>query len=1137
MNFDFLKRDDGYYDLFADACMEAEKIYATSPAMCAVGCRKALELAVKWVYAADDTVRMPYKDNLASLLHEETFRSCVDEGVWRRALAINKLGNLSVHTERTVRPQDAVLSLRALFDFVDWIDYCYGPDYAERVFDERKIPPAGIPLTHAQIEAMKGRESLLAEHEETIAKLEAQVRAMSEELTAARLQNERERAFNPDEVSEFETRKLYIDCDLKLAGWDFGRYVVEEREVRGMPVEPGDSTGIGRIDYLLLGKDGRPAAIVEAKRTSLSPEKGLQQARLYAQCLRVEYGYAPPIFLTNGFETYFVDDSAAPMRRVSGVFSQGELATILNRRGRQPALSTIRVDTRIAGGGANRYYQLEAIRAVCDNIEAGNRRSLLVMATGTGKTRVAAGLVDVLMRGNRVKNVLFLADRVALVSQAKHAFQTYLPDASLCNLCKGKDERDARIVFSTYPTILNAIDSVRNEDGDRLYTPAHFDVIMIDEAHRSIFKKYKAIFEYFDALMVGLTATPADEVDRNTYDFFEVERGVPTYVYEYATAVYQDHVLVPYLGIETHTDFLDEGITYDELSEEDKERIEEDYHEVGEEVPDYIPETDIDRWLFNQQTVDNVLEQLMEKGIHVDGGQTLGKTIIFAANKKHAEYIVERFGKLYPKLATGGYIKHVVHGNDYAHTIIDEFKVKPLPVICVSVDMMDTGVDVPEVVNLVFFKKVRSKIKFWQMIGRGTRLRPELDVVDPLDEGHSGGAYADKERFFIFDWCRNFEFFGQGGDKEEGRQGKALSETIFARQAQVVHDLQGAAFTEEPWQQFRSETVETIRYQVVDLSRSYDLVGVRLHKRAVERFKEESVYAYINGTDLSILQIELAPIVRNDESDVYALRFDALMYGFICAVLAEEKTTPYQKKLVAISLGLQQMLTIPQVKEKLHVLQRVTEEGFFDSVSALTLEEIRKELRGIIKFLAGEGPRRAIIYTSLSDPVTEVNYGVTIMPEENFADYRLKVNRYLEDCGDKGVVKKLRTNEPLTEGDFLELERIFTRELGSADDYSRAYGETPFGLLVRQIVKLDHEAAMEAFAEFINDEALTQQQRAFVHRVVDYIEANGYMEPVALSQAPFDRPQSFVRLFDVNRQMRLVAIIKEVKERALFPAA
>lgn len=376
-----------------------------------------------------------------------------------------------------------------------------------------------------------------------------------------------------------------------------------------------------------------------------------------------EYGYRPLAFLSNGFETFFVDDETAPPRQVSGIFSRDDLQRIINRRGAGKALSPIPVDEKIAGGGTNRYYQIEAIKRVCASIEEGHRKSLLVMATGTGKTRVSAGLVDVLMRGGRVKNVLFLADRVALVSQAARAYQNYLPETSRCNLCKNKDDRNARIVFSTYPTILNAIDSVRNENDVRMYTPAHFDLIIVDEAHRSIFKKYRAIFEYFDALVVGLTATPANEVDRNTYDFFEVERGVPTYVYEYGVATDQDHVLVPYLGIETHTDFLDNGISYDELSDSDKEIIEEDFEETGQDVPDFIANTQINSWVFNEKTVDVVLETLMEKGIRVNGGQDLGKTVIFAQNQKHARYIVERFGKLYPNYP-GDYIKTVLHSDE-----------------------------------------------------------------------------------------------------------------------------------------------------------------------------------------------------------------------------------------------------------------------------------------------------------------------------------------------------------------------------------------------------------------------------------------------------------------------------------------
>ncbi len=1128
MNFDFLKKQGDYYNLFADACIEAEKIFATSPAMCAVGCRKALELAVKWVYAADSSISMPYKDNLASLLHEYSFKKCLDERVWRPLLGVNKLGNLSVHTEMKVTPADAVLSMRSLFNFVDWIDYCYGPDYEERTFDERKIPAKGVPLTKQQVAAIKAQGALVAKQEGEIKELEAQVASMKEELAAAREANEASRTFAPEEISEFETRKRYIDWDLTLAGWTLGEDVVEEREVHGMPVDPGNNTGTGYIDYLLLGKDGKPLALLEAKRTSKSAQKGGQQARLYADCLQAEFGYRPLIFLSNGFDTFFIDDEAGPERQVSGVFSRDDLQRMINRRGAKKTLTSVEVDTAIAGGGTNRYYQIEAIKRACANFDEGHRRGLLVMATGTGKTRVSAGLTDVLMRAGRVKNVLFLADRVALVSQALRSYQKYLPNTSRCNLCRNKDERDARIIFSTYPTILNAIDTVRNDEGVRMYTPAHFDLIIVDEAHRSIFKKYRAIFEYFDALVIGLTATPANEVDRNTYDFFEVERGVPTYVYEYETATEEDHVLVPFLGIKTHTSFIDEGITYDELSDEDKQTIEEDFEETGQDVPDYIANTQINSWVFNEDTVDNVLETLMEKGIRVNGGQDLGKTVIFAQNQKHARFIVERFGKLYPKFP-GSYIKTVLHSDDYSHTAIDEFELKPLPVITVSVDMMDTGIDVPEIVNLVFFKKVRSKIKFWQMIGRGTRLCPGLEVDDPLD-----GRHVDKERFFIFDWCRNFEFFAENPKAAEGKIGTSLSETVFIREATLVKGLQQGAFADDVHRCWRTEMVHEIHYQVVDLNE--ELVSVRMHRQAVERFKQEKSYELLSDGDLGVLTTEIAPLVRNDEPDVDALRFDAFMYGFMCALVDGARITAFANRLLSISTSLQQIATVPQVKEKLPILEQVNSEGFFDSISVLKLEQLRQELRGLVRFIQIGPPRRDVI-THLDDPVTGIEYGVAVLPGEDFADYRLKVERYLRDYGSSLVVQKLHRNLPMTEYEFAELERIFTEELGSADDYERAYGDTPFGLLVRKLVKLDHDAAMEAFAGFVNSQELNEQQISFIRKVVDYVVENGYIEPAALAQPPFDRPQSFVRMFNTEQQMGLIAVIKKIKQNAEEPAA
>lgn len=1124
MNFDFLKTR-AEYAMFAPACAEAERTLSTSPAMCAVGCRKAFELAVKWVYAADSSLTMPYKDNLSSLIHEASFQRVVDRVTWRTLPFIVKLGNKSVHTDRRVSPQDALLALKALFGFVQWIDYCYGGDaYEERVFDEHKVPLVKLAL---DVQAIKQREALLAQKEDVIRRQEEEIKQLRSQFAAAKAQAIVEDDFNPDTISERETRRRYIDLDIEYAGWDLERNVETEVEVQGMP----NSQGVGYIDYVLNGADGKPLAIVEAKRTMHDAKKGLQQARLYAQCLEMRYGYAPFIFLSNGFETYFCDDISGSERPCSGVFSPEDLQRLTNRRGMALPLSSMWVNQDIAG----RYYQIEAIRAICANMEEGHRRSLLVMATGTGKTRTAAGLVDVLTRANWASNVLFLADRVALVSQAKAAFQEYLPNLSLCNLCSTKDRMEnssARMVFSTYPSILNAIDTVKMGDGRRIFTPAHFDLIIVDEAHRSIFKKYRAIFDYFDAQVLGLTATPKDEVDRNTYDFFEVERGVPTYVYEYDTAVKQDHYLVPYYNIEVATKFLDEGISYDDLTEEDRERLDDDWEEAyGEDVaaPEFMPSSALNSWVFNEKTVDTVLQDLMENGAKVAGGERLGKTIIFAKNKKHAQFVVDRFNALYPK--RGGFARRVVHGDDYSDTIIEDFKFKEMPVIAVSVDKMDTGIDVPQVLNLVFFKQVHSKTKFWQMIGRGTRLCPDLMVTDCLD-----GEYLGKRRFFIFDYCGNFEFFRQGKDVAEGKNPESLSERVFKRKVAIVEALQNPAFSSGDYQTWRGELIGEIVRAVGELRAEPLKVAVKLHLHAIERFSSESAFLSLNKGDVGELEREVAPLIVLDESDQYALRFDALMYGYMVAVLLGESVDAYRRRVVDLAFRLQHKMTIPQVKERKRTIALVVEEDYLEHADALMLEGVRTELRSLIKFLI-DGSELPALVTSLTDPVISRREGEEISPGEDFADYRLKVNRYVIDHGDMTVIHKLRNNIPMTELEYRELERVFMEELGSEADYRRTYGETPLGLLVRRIAKLDHDAAMEAFAEFINDESLSQQQMAFVHRVVDYVEQNGYMDPSALMKTPFDRPVSFFRLFDDGRQKRLVQIINQVRENALTPVA
>ena len=1072
-NFSFLiaKPD---YALFAPACMEAEKIYASAPAMCAVGCRKALELAVKWVYAADESMKLPYKDNLQSLVHEPSFRFAVDANTWGKFQFIIKLGNLAVHTERSVQPGDALAALRGLFEFVEWIDYCYGADYVERTFDESLIPTEPVAVDTRKI---KEQESLLEEKAAEIEALRKQIEQMSAQFTAGKDKHQKERTFQPEDLSEFETRKRFIDVDMKQMSWKFDgpdADVQEEYPVEGMAGVPGQP---GYCDYVLFGKDGLPLAVVEAKRSSKDPNTGRKQAVLYADCLERKFGRRPMMFTTNGFDTYFWDDQSGPQRKVSGVFSKDDLQKLMNRRAERLDLLGVAIDDKIT----DRYYQKEAIRAVCGQLTQGFRKHLLVMATGTGKTRTASSLTDVLSRGKWVTNILFLADRTALVKQAKDDFKNYLPHMSLCNLCSNKDDRNARIVFSTYPTILNAIDDTKSKDGRQLFTPAHFDLIIIDESHRSIFKKYRAIFEYFDAVMVGLTATPKTDVDR---------------------------------------------ITYDDLSDEDKERYEEDFVEDGM-MPDFIPSAALNQFVFNETTVDIVLQDLMERGVKVAGGDRLGKTIIFVQNKRHAEFILERFNKLYPQYH-GTFAQRVICDDSYAQTIIDDFKQpEKEPHIAVSVDMMDTGIDVPECVNLVFFKKVRSKAKFWQMIGRGTRLCQGLACVDQVD-----GAYTDKRRFLIFDYCGNFEFFRQHKEGYEARETKTLSENLFGKQVRLAMALQECAFAGEDDQVWRGELVDTCHRQVAALNP--DLIAVKLRRQFVDKYQKPEAFATISEGDKSELLTQIAPLVQAEEPDEFAKRFDNFMYGLMLAHIEQMPAFKYaRKQLCDTAALLERKASIPQVKAKLPVLHEVQTDAFWDANDILLFERVRKELRELIRFL-DEGGKQKLIVTKLTDQVIDNQEGVQLDAAYDFEDYRAKVNRYVNEHGDTLAIYKLTHNIPLAMGDYQELERVLTSELGSKEDYVREFGDTPFGLLIRKIAKLDHEAAMQAFSAFINDQSLNQKQIAFVHKIIHHIELNGYMENVAeLTKPPFDKPISFIKLFDPKTRTALMETIQQVRENAV----
>ncbi len=1126
MNFLFLEKRTEY-ELFANACVDAERILESSPVMSAVASRKALELCVKWIYSIDNSLTTTeYHEGLQSLLHNNGFPSLMDYTLWKRLQYIVRNGNESVHTSKRLDRDDAVLSLNILFDLVQWIDYCYGKDYVERSFDEKIIPDStkdaeAILNKYKQVisDVQKNADKIVDEKDKEIKRLLKQNEELRQQMKSQKSKNVKERDYSYDpNMPEWLTRKRYIDADLKANGYIFDqdakRNCIEiEYPVVGMPNE----TGTGFVDYVIWGDTGKIIAVLEAKRTSENADKGRNQGKLYADCIQNMQGLRPVIFYTNGFETYLGDDENGAPRVVSGMFPQKDINAMIERRYIKKPVSSIQIDETIT----NRMYQLRAVTKCCENYEKGIRKCLLIMATGTGKTRTAASVVDVMTRSQHMGRVLFLADRKELVKQAKNAFSSYIPNTTMCNLLVNKDERNANIIFSTYPTILNAIDTMKNSDGSRFFSPGHFDLIVIDEAHRSIFNKYKAIFEYFDACLLGLTATPKKTVHQSTYEFFDMKNNMPTDVYEYTEAVNKDHVLVPFYTIETATRIPDDGIKYEDLDADERDAYEDEFCEdVG--MPEHIPPERINKYIFNIDTVDMMISDLMKNGIKHKNGNHVGKTIIFAQNKRHAKFFVERFDKLYPQYK-GAFCKLVICDEPYAEKNLEDFK-KPdyFPFITVTVDMLETGVDVPEITNLVFAKKVYSRIKFDQMIGRGTRLCPNLF-----------GEENDKKEFYVFDYMRNFQFF------DEHPKGKEAAETIapvtarFIRMVQIIRLLQDATYVDMEYQVIRSDLVD----HVVDDVKSMNVerIEVKLKSRYVDKYKDKTKFVCIDDVDKEEIICHLANLVVTIEKDEAAINFDVIMYGLMLSVMAGGKNFNKLRRHVisSASVLLSECATIPDVKAKIPELQKLTNDTYWKAQDILEFEKTRKELRDIMKFVP---PKKVKIhYTDFTDEVVFREEGRSIdIGSSDFDDYRARVNEYVETHKNQPTISKLLHNEPISAEDYKALERIFTKELGTAEDYETNYQDTPFGLLIRKIAKMDRDSAYAAFSSFIAEERPNAEQIHFIEQVVDYVAENGYINNIMdLMKAPFDRPYKFSVIFTRDEQVKFVQVINSIKNNAL----
>jgi type I restriction enzyme R subunit len=1120
-----------------EAASKAEGGAYADPRTACFYARRALELAVTWSYKHDATLRLPYQDNLSALIHEPTFKQTAGEAVFSKARVINTLGNRAVHSHRPVPESDALAALRELFHVAYWFARTYAR--AERPAPGLTFDPAMLPRpaqaekqTAEQLQALEAR---LREKDENLAALLADKTALDEELKRLRAEvaeAKKAAAAQPDthDYSEAETRDYFIDLLLKEAGWPLDQGRDREFEVSGMPNQDGK----GFVDYVLWGDDGKPLGLVEAKRTRRDARVGQQQAKLYADCLERQFGRRPVIFYSNGYEHWLWDDTRYPPRRVQGFYKKSELELLIQRRETRRLLAQAPISSTIV----ERHYQTRAIRRIAEAFERDHdRKALLVMATGAGKTRTVIALCDLLMRCNWAKRVLFLADRVALVNQAVNAFKRHLPDASPVNLVTEKDA-EGRVYVSTYPTMMGLID--QTADGQRRFGAGHFDLVIIDEAHRSVFQKYRAIFEYFDSLLVGLTATPKDEVDRNTYSLFDLEDGVPTDAYSLEEAV-RDGFLVPPQAVSVPLKFQREGIKYDELSEEDKDQWDALEWDEDGSVPSQVEAEAVNKWLFNKDTVDKVLEHLMTRGLKVAGGDRLGKTIVFAKNQQHADFIADRFNANYPHFR-GEFARVITFKTEYAQSLIDNFSNKErAPHIAISVDMLDTGIDIPEVVNLVFFKLVRSKTKFWQMLGRGTRLCPDL---------FSPGQH--KELFYVFDYCQNLEYFSQDIEGTEGSAVASLAKRLFDARLELLAALDGqpkeavasvvresAAVYGDPRtdEQVRQVVAELLQREVAAMN--LDNFIVRPHRRLVEKYSKPEAWVALATEALSALSHEVAGLPTElDPENEEAKRFDLLLLNLQLARLRSEPAFARLRDQVKEIAGLlEEKAAIPMVREQIALIQDVQSDDWWQDVTVPMLELVRRRLRDLVKLI--EKQRRKPIYTDFEDLMGDEGH-VTLPgfgEGHDFAKFRAKAQAFLRAHEDHITVQKLRTNRPLTATDLAELERMLLENgVGAPEDIERAKSESQgLGLFVRSLVGMDREAAKQALGRFLTGKSLSGNQVEFVNLIVDHLTAHGVVEPRRLYESPFTdlTPHGPEGLFGRGSVDELIAILDDVRRSAI----
>jgi type I restriction enzyme R subunit len=1075
-NFEFLRRR---HPELADLGGFAEAYARPDPAGALVKLRSFIEGIVAIIYASYRLPR-PYTDSINDLLNESSFRASVPKVVLDKMHLIRKAGNQAAH-HGPPSAQVALQSLRDAFDIGQWtflrIDQGQRADCP--TYSEPASTPDSAALQKQKQEALEKLAQQEAQLQKVLADLEDErrkreaaekfVEQTNEQLEALRAEGQN--AANILHLSEEVTRHRLIDQELIKAGWDVGpngrstEQVRQEVQLSTMPTESGE----GYADYALYGDDGKPLAVIEAKKTAKDARIGAEQARIYATCLEKETGQRPVIFYTNGIDIYAWDDAQSyTPRKVYGFYSKDSLEYLLHQRKNKQALATVAPDPTIA----ERMYQLEAIRRVGERFEQKFRRALLVQATGTGKTRVAVSLCDQMMRAGWAKRILFLCDRRELRRQADNVFKEFLPGEPRVVVDSAtSSDRDKRIYLATYPAMMKCYET---------FDVGFFDLVIFDESHRSLYKKYRELVMYFDALQVGLTATPLRYADRDTFKLFGCEHNDPTSNFTYDEAVEsKPPYLVPFRVREFPSKIREEGFKYSQMSA--AQRAETVEYEPGQ----------LDRTVFNKGTSRVILRSLMDEGIRDATGSRVGKTIIFAKSHLHAVHLAELFAEMYPQYG-GAFCRIIDNQEPRADQLIDDFKSKDSePVIAISVDMLDTGIDVPEIVNLVFAKAVKTPTKFWQMIGRGTRLCRNL-----FRPG------KDKSEFLILDHGRNFWFFEEKYKEKQPSQQKSLLQQVFEARMAVAQAALDA--TNEPVFQ---ATVDLLVKDVRDAMESKG-IDVRDKRKELELLSNrDTVAQFAAATKADLLSIA-APLMqwRNIRGDDDAYKFDWLVAQLEEAVLKNSPRVADFKTRVEDAVALLMKNQNP-VKAKAAAIQAVQSKEFWASVTVPKLEEIRTELRGIMKYQAQVNPSRLVpdVYDVGEDVV-----GVDRTPKLDGLDlveYRHRVEKVLrEHFMNDPTLQRIRVGKPVRDEELEALTKLVLQVDDKANLKHLVHPETKQSLLdvLRGLVGLDPAAVDAAFTTFVHKHPrLSAQQLRFLQLLKNHIAQNGGIEIERLYEPPF----------------------------------